>query len=143
METATGGDAVRETVTAVLADHPVVVGLLFGSQARGEATAASDIDVAVAFEECEPGDPGHLETLLSLDTDLVLALGTGDVDVIDLRSASPALVRAVFADGEVLVGSPADARRLRERLLAQADENPRSPAERLDDAIAAIDDHLA
>ena len=138
METATGGDAVRETVTAVLADHPVVVGLLFGSQARDEATAASDIDVAVAFEE---SDSGQFRARLRLGTDLALALGRDDVDVVDLRSASPALVRAVFRDGERLVGSDSDAQRVREHALA--DEDSRSPAQRLDDAIAAIDDHLA
>ena len=140
METATGGDAVRETVTAVLADHPVVVGLLFGSQARGEATAASDIDVAVAFEE---SNSVQSRARLRLGTDLALALGRDDVDVVDLRSASPALVRAVFRDGERLVGSDRDAQRVREHALADADEDSRSPAQRFDDALSAIDDHLA
>jgi hypothetical protein len=63
--------------------------------------------------------------------------------VIDLRAASPALVRTVFRDGDRLVGTDAEARRLRDTLLDDTDEASRSPAERFDDALAAIDDHLA
>jgi hypothetical protein len=63
--------------------------------------------------------------------------------VVDLRSASPALVRAAFLDGECLVGSAEGAERLREELLDGVNEESRAPAERFDDALAAIDDHLA
>jgi hypothetical protein len=52
------------------------------------------------------------------------------------------IVHAVFRDGNRLVGSDGEARRLRERLLADAGEDPRSPDERFDDALAAVDDHL-
>jgi len=135
--------SVREVVAATLSDHPVSVGFLFGSWARGEAHERSDVDVAVAFADTEPGEPGHVNARLALGADLSLALGTDDVDVIDLRSASPALVRAVFRDGDRLVGTADDERRLREALVDEADVDPRSPAERFDDALAAIDDHLA
>lgn len=137
------GREVRETVTSVLGDHPVAAGFLFGSQVRGDADAASDVDVAVAFEEREPGAPDHVDMRLRLGADLAIALGTDDVDVVDLRTASPALVRAVFREGERLVGSERMARRLRDALLDDAEEERRSPAERFDDALAAIDDHLA
>ena len=130
----------RETVADVLANHPVTVGVLFGSHARGDAEARSDIDVAVAFEE---SDSVQSRARLRLGTDLALALGRDDVDVVDLRSASPALVRAVFRDGERLVGSDRNAQRVREQALADADEDSRSPAQRFDDALSAIDDHLA
>ena len=130
----------RETVADVLANHPVTVGFLFGSHARGDAGARSDIHVAVAFEE---SDSGQFRARLRLGTDLALALGRDDIDVVDLRSASPALVRAVFRDGERLVGSDSDAQRVREQALADADEDSRSPAQRFDDALSAIDDHLA
>jgi len=132
--------SIRDTVAATLVDHPISVGFLFGSRARGEAHDSSDVDVAVAFEA---GASGTLDARLSLGADLALALGTDDVDVIDLRTASPALVRAVFRDGDRLVGTEAEARRLRDALLEATDEEPRSPAERFDDALAAIDDHLA
>jgi hypothetical protein len=80
---------------------------------------------------------------LRLGVDLALALGTDDVDVVDLRSAPSALVRAVFRDGERLVGTEEDAERLREELFDGTDGRSRTPVERFDDALAAIDDHLA
>lgn len=133
----------REVVAATLADHPVSVGFLFGSRARGETHDRSDVDVAVVFTDTAPGDADHLTARLALGADLALALDTDAVDVVDLRSASSGLVRAVFRDGDRLVGSDEDARRLRDELLADADENPRSPSERFDDALSAVDDHLA
>lgn len=135
--------ALGETVASVLAEHPVAVGFLFGSRARGDADASSDVDVAVVFEDVGTGGSVKWDGRLRLGTNLALALETDDVDVVDLRSASPALVRAVFRDGERLVGTERDARRLREALLEDAEEDPRSPAERFDDALGAIDDHLA
>ena len=46
-----------DTVESALADHPVSVGIVFGSRARGEGHEHSDIDIAVAFETLGPGDP--------------------------------------------------------------------------------------
>jgi len=66
-----------------------------------------------------------------------------DVDVVDLRSAPQAHLRAIFRDGEQVVGTDEAARHLRETLLEDAPEDRRSPAERFDDALASIDDHLA
>jgi predicted nucleotidyltransferase len=142
--TADGDDGdVFETIESVLADHPVSVGFVFGSRARGESHEHSDIDIAVAFEDYQSGDSGYLDARLGLGADLALALGTDDVDVVDLHSAPPALVRAIFRDGKQVVGTDEAASHLRETLLAEATEDHRSPAERFDDALAAIDDHLA
>lgn len=135
-------EGIRETVAATLADHPVAVGFLFGSRARGDPHDGSDVDVAVAFDDGARGAATRLEAQLALGADLALALGTDDVDVIDLRTASPSVVRAVFRDGDRLVGSAGAADRLRESLLDD-DSHDRSRAERFDDALAAIDDHLA
>lgn len=73
---------VRATVARVLAEHPVSVGFLFGSHARGEATDRSDVDVAVAFTGATPADPAENDQLFGLSADLARALGTDDVDVI-------------------------------------------------------------
>ena len=97
---------VGETVAAVLADHPVAIGILFGSRGRGDAREHSD------------------------------------VDVIDLERASPSLVRAALDEGRRLAGSEQAVRRLRDRGRA-AEEDAPSPADRFDDVLAAIDDHLA
>jgi hypothetical protein len=80
---------------------------------------------------------------LALGAALALALGTDDLDLIALETASPPLVRAVLRDGDRLVGTDDDVRQLREPILDDADPDPRSPAERFDDALAAIDEHLA
>jgi predicted nucleotidyltransferase len=138
-----GGPDWVETVESVLTDHPVSVGIVFGSRARRESHENSDVDVAVAFEDARPGDPGHLDERLSLGADLALALGTDDVDVVDVHSAPPALLRSIFRDGELVVGTEEAASRLQETLLADASMEARSPAERFDDALEAIDDHLA
>lgn len=142
MTTDVDDEGVRETVTSVLTDHPVAVGFLFGSRARNEASTGSDIDVAVAFEETEDD---QRRARLKLGVDLALALGTDDIDIVDLRSASPTLVRAVFRTGERIVGSERAAGELREELRnADGDrDSQRSPTERFDDALAAIEDHLA
>jgi predicted nucleotidyltransferase len=132
-------EAVGERVRSVLADHPVTLGFLFGSRARGDADPGSDVDVAVVFDDAASERSGRR---LRLGVDLALALGTDDVDVVDLQSASPALVRAIFRDGERLVGTEEIAEQVREELLDGVEEDSRAPAERFDDALAAIDDHL-
>jgi len=147
MTGANGDDGLplRETVAGVLADYPVRLGLLFGSRARDEAHESSDVDVAVVFEDLEPGDSSYTDVLFGLGADLAVAFDTDDIDVVDLRRASSALVRAAFTDDTVLVGDDRDVRELRERLLpgSEDDDETRSPAERFDDVLASIDDHVA
>lgn len=139
------GTSVRETVVSVLSGHPVEVGFLFGSRAREDAHEHSDVDLAVTFERLEPGDPGYNDALFGLSADLASALNTDDLDVIDLERASPALVRTVLDEGVQLVGTDREVRELREQLRARSEETEpdRSPAERFDDVLAAIEDHLA
>lgn len=128
-----------ETVRSVLASHPVAVGYLFGSLARGQTHPRSDVDVAVAFEP-EADDSGS-ERRFSLGADLAVELGRDDVDVVDLRRASPRLAHSVVAHGERLVGDDETERRLRRTLPTPDDDRP-SPTERFDDALAAIEGHL-
>ena len=75
---------------------------LFGSQARGEAGALSDIDVAVYIDEdlAEPGPYGYDAELI---TDLMTELGTNDIDVVLLNRAPPLLYHRVLRDGKLLV----------------------------------------
>ena len=141
MESPDSGDnSIRDIVAETLRDHPVSIAYLFGSLARGEAHEQSDIDVAVAFED---DSSGRLATRLALGADLALALGTDDVDVVDIETAPTSLVRTIFRDGDRLVGSETEAHRLRAAIVEGTEEDLRSPAERFDDALAAIDDHLA
>ncbi len=131
--------SIRDIVAETLRAHPVSVGYLFGSFARGEAHDRSDIDVAVVFENGASGLP----TKLALGADLALALGTDDVDVVDLESAPPSLIRTIFREGDRLIGNTTDERRFRNNVRMGTEDEQRSPAERFDDALATIDDHLA
>lgn len=135
----TGSEDLQSRIRSVLAGHPVSVAYLFGSRASGDAGPQSDIDVAVSFEGLEPGDGRYTETLLSLSVDLATALGTDDVDVVDLDTAPPSLVRAVLDRGIRLIGSD-DPETLVERARGAEGASAR---ERFDTFLAATDEHLA
>ncbi|NOY91843.1 MAG: nucleotidyltransferase domain-containing protein [Deltaproteobacteria bacterium] len=69
---------------------------LFGSQARGDAQAHSDIDVAVYVAE-EPESPfGYAADLTA---ELMSALSTNAVDLVVLNHAPPLLYHRVLRDG--------------------------------------------
>ncbi len=76
-----------------LEEQPAVaLAVLFGSQARGQGGAASDVDVAVRA-------PGA--DLLEVGRVLSLAVGL-EVDVVDLDAAGYPLTRALVDDGVVV-----------------------------------------
>jgi predicted nucleotidyltransferase len=92
-----GGDR-KSGLGAMLAAEPSVrLAYLFGSQARGDACATSDIDVAVWTDP-----PMPLTALGALAERLSQAAG-GQIDLVDLRHASPLLCRQVVAEGEPLL----------------------------------------
>ena len=71
---------------------------LFGSRARGQARRDSDVDVAVYVDETRARD-GVWGYQAELTTDLMVALGTNDVDVVVLNRASIVLYHRVLRDG--------------------------------------------
>ena len=71
---------------------------LFGSRARGQARRDSDVDVAVYVDETRARD-GVWGYRAELTTDLMVALGTNDVDVVVLNRASIVLYHRVLRDG--------------------------------------------
>jgi predicted nucleotidyltransferase len=76
----------------------VLEAYVFGSVARGEEAAHSDVDVAVfvAPDELErPGFGVHAEMAAALQS----ALGRSDVDVVILNMAPPVLYHRVLRDG--------------------------------------------
>lgn len=131
-------EAIRSTLEA----HPVRLAVLFGSHARGDSHARSDIDLAVEFEGIRPGQPAFNEAFFGLSADLSEVLETDDIDLVDVHSLSPPLARSVFDDGVILVGSERRAEQLRAELGAEVDRD-RSPRERFDEALRRIDEHLA
>ncbi|MFB6252708.1 MAG: nucleotidyltransferase family protein [Halobellus sp.] len=130
-----------DTLGDVLREHPVRLAILFGSHATGRTHPESDVDLAVEFESQRPSDPEYNEVFFGLSADFSDALGTDDVDLVDLHAASPELVSAVFEHGILLVGDPTHAEELRRRLSATGKES-QSPRERLDAALERIDAHL-
>ena len=92
------GEGLRQDVVRVLRDAVpgLQLALLYGSHARGGATPASDVDVAVLAPA--PLAPAHVaETREALEH----SIGR-DVHLIDLRSASTVLRHEVTRHGEVL-----------------------------------------
>jgi len=68
----------------------------FGSQARGDASRSSDIDLAVLARA-----PISAETLFQIAQDLAIQLHR-DVDLLDLRAASTVMRAQVIATGQCL-----------------------------------------
>ena len=71
---------------------------LFGSRARGRARRDSDVDVAVYVDEARTRDSAW-GYRAELTTDLMVALGTNDVDVVVLNRAPILLYHRVLRDG--------------------------------------------
>ena len=97
MELATISAALRDVLAA---REEVACAYLFGSLARGEGGASSDVDVAVLLEQDPPrtlaGVPARLEAELSRRASL-------PVDVVILNRAPLDLVHRVLRDGRLLV----------------------------------------
>jgi uncharacterized protein len=87
-------------LAGVFAAHGVVVAYLFGSRAEGTATASSDHDVAVLFDDADPA----LDATVRLADDLAHVLGTS-VDVVDLDRSVLELRGRVAERGRLLYGS--------------------------------------
>jgi predicted nucleotidyltransferase len=104
-------DALRRILEA-RADVRVVY--LFGSFARGDARARSDLDVGVVFSPVPP--PGELDRLT---TALEAAAGRR-VDLVVLNEAPPLIAHEVIRDGRRLVCADEDERvRFETRAIAR------------------------
>jgi uncharacterized protein len=91
-----GGEIDRsKLVDACRANDAAMVGI-FGSFARGEATADSDIDVLVRFRK-----PKSLITIVRLERELSALLGR-KVDLLTEASLSPFLRPQIVRDLQVL-----------------------------------------
>lgn len=72
--------------------------ILFGSHAKNQQTAASDVDVAVLFT---PENIPSAMTMIQLQQDLSDVLHQ-DVDLVALNSATPIFKYQIFKNGKVL-----------------------------------------
>lgn len=92
-------DRLVSRLTAALKPRPEILeAYLFGSCARGDAHAGSDVDVAVYIDEAcaEHGAWGYPA---GLTADLMSVLDTNDVDVVVLNHAPPLVYHRVLRDG--------------------------------------------
>ena len=100
--TATHGDDIAETICTLLADmEDLVAAYLFGSVAREQAHALSDVDVALLFSEGE-----ERETIFARTLEIGAALENAlrrPVDVLALNQAPPALCFQVLKHGRLLL----------------------------------------
>ena len=87
---------------ALASRDEVLEAYLFGSHARGQAGPDSDIDVAVYIDK-NAAREGRWGYRAELTTDLMVALGTDDVDVVVLNEAPILLYHRVLQGGVRLV----------------------------------------
>jgi len=95
---------VKEAAGKVLQETDAVVAYLFGSVARGEAHAGSDVDVGIFFR-----DKPSLKELAAIANDLCEAAGM-ELDVESLNSADCFFLHDVVAEGIVVYEDDRDER---------------------------------
>lgn len=88
---------IKEKITPFLKDGGVIRSSLFGSAARGEGTAESDIDLLVEF-----GRPTGFFAFCRLQRALENALGR-KVDLVTFRALHPLIRDRVMADAVTIV----------------------------------------
>lgn len=90
---------IRESLAPLFDQPGLQLILLFGSAATGKLHRRSDIDIAFLFDKAVD--------ILELTNKVLGLLRTDNVDVIDLRRASPVLTFVAAKDGKLLYeGSP-------------------------------------
>jgi predicted nucleotidyltransferase len=117
-----------DAIIEVLDDAPVTAAVLYGSHARGDATADSDVDLAVVFDDSLESVERTRERLGLIER-LTACLGTDDIDVVPLARTHATLRREIDDDGIVIYGSP-------DALPAMDDSSPAA------DQMAAFDELL-
>lgn len=88
-------EKIRSIAVPVLSRFGVVRAALFGSVVRNEATAESDVDILVEFE-----DGRTLLDLVGLKQQLEQLLGQ-EVDVVTYSSLHPSLRKAILQNQEI------------------------------------------
>jgi len=87
-------EEIRKRLLPLCGDKGLQLILLFGSAVSGKIHARSDIDLAFLFEK--PAD------ILALTNRVIRLLHTDNVDVVDLRRASPLLKFSAVKSGMLL-----------------------------------------
>jgi len=87
-------EKIRDRLSPLFNDEGIKLVLLFGSVVSGKVHKQSDIDLAFLFDK--PVD------ILTLTNKVIRLLRTDNVDVVDLKRASPLLKFSVAENGRLL-----------------------------------------
>ncbi|MFH0933132.1 MAG: nucleotidyltransferase domain-containing protein [Nitrospirota bacterium] len=87
-------EEIRNRLAPIFKDEGLKLALLFGSAVLGKVHNQSDIDLAFLFDR--PAD------ILSLTNSVIRLLHADNIDVVDLRRASPLLKFSVAKNGRLL-----------------------------------------
>ena len=123
----TNPDLDIEAIVRILEQAPITLGVLYGSQARGEATERSDIDLAVEFEE-SLSSTERTRARLDLIKQLSGELETDEIDVLPLPAVSNGLLEDILTDGVLIYGSMTDVDSYRERISSTSNHRDRLAA---------------
>ena len=93
--------SLKAQLAAVFKDRKVVFAYLFGSQARGQVGALSDIDIAVCFDESAAFNE-HFDLRLEVLGELTDLFKTDNIDLVVLNDAPPLLTHRVLKEGLLL-----------------------------------------
>ncbi|MCX6716759.1 MAG: nucleotidyltransferase domain-containing protein [Candidatus Taylorbacteria bacterium] len=93
-------EAIKPKIAEIAEKYGLSAIVLFGSQATGKTHGKSDVDIAVLSK--------NDFDRFALATDLDKAFNRDDVEVVDLRAASPTLMYVVVRDGVLLYESEKD-----------------------------------
>ena len=93
------GELPLDKLTPQLKANDVRYAGIFGSHARGEAGAESDVDILITFEK-----PKSLLDIVRLEREISTSLGR-DVDLVTEASLSPYIRDAVLRDLRVFYGA--------------------------------------
>lgn len=94
MKKTISSEEIREKLVPVFRDKGLRLLLLFGSSVSGNTHKRSDLDIAFLFDK--PAD------MLDLANMVIKTLHTDEVDVVDLRRASPLLRYSAVRNGLLL-----------------------------------------
>lgn len=87
----------KERIIPIVKSHGIDLVVLFGSAARGKTNKFSDIDIAIRSKR-------NLSYIAqaSIEYEICKALGRGDVEIVNLKDASPLLLSFIAKEGIVL-----------------------------------------
>lgn len=125
-----------ERLGRVFHDQPVRLAVLFGSQADGTASEASDVDIVVEFDESVDDRRSAKVALL---TALSVALDRNDIDLSLVSDIDPEVGAVAFSTGRLLCGSRDRFDHLADRFARQRPSDDRSLRDRFDRALDNVD----